>query len=260
MTPHQYLEHGLTVLEARLKSPSRPSDPGAAVRPFITISRETGAGASTLGQRLLPLLDRRFGSPDQQWMLLDKNLLTHALTFRHLPEGLAEFLPEDRMPEFKGVIGELLGLHPPLWQLEEGVSEAIRQLAQSGRVIFVGRAAHLITAGYPGGFHLRLIASPEARVRRMMALLHCDATAAAAHIRQNDHARRRFVRTYFDADIDDAHRYDMVINTDRIDAVAAAPLVADALGGLLAGGTVASGPAVTGEPACLAGQAASDPV
>jgi len=236
MTPHQYLEQGLTVFEARLRNPaeSPAPHPGAAIRPFITISRETGAGATTLGQRLLPLLDQRFGSAEQPWMLLDKNLLTHALTFHHLPESLAEFLPEDRMPEFKGVIGELLGLHPPLWQLEERVTEAIRHLAKNGRVIFIGRAAHLITATFPGGFHLRLVASREARIRRMMALLNCDATAAAAHIRQNDHARRRFLRTYFDADIDDAHCYDMVLNTDRIDAATAAPLVAEALGQLLA--------------------------
>src|SRR5512140_2546140 len=108
MTPHNYLEQGLTVLEARLKNPSHPPMPGTgvAVRPFITISRETGAGATTLGQRLLSLLDERFGSVEQRWMLLDKNLLTHALTLHHLPEALAEYLPEDRVPEFKSAIGE----------------------------------------------------------------------------------------------------------------------------------------------------------
>ncbi len=236
MTPHNYLEQGLTVLEARLKNSSHPpmSGTGVTVRPFITISRETGAGATTLGQRLLPLLDERFGSVEQRWMLLDKNLLTHALTLHHLPEALAEYLPEDRVPEFKSAIGELIGLHPPIWQLEQRVTEAIRQLAASGRVIFVGRAAHLVTAAFPGGFHLRLIASREARIRRMMVLLNCDPGAAAARVRQNDHARRRYLRTHFDADIDDAHNYDLVINTDRIDAAAAAPLVAEALRELLA--------------------------
>jgi cytidylate kinase len=64
----------------------------------------------------------------------------------------------------------------------------------------------------------------------MMALLNCDARAAAAHIQQNDLARRRYVKTHFGQEIDDAHTYDLVINTDRIDAVSAAPLVVQALG------------------------------
>ena len=236
MTPHHHLEQGLTVLEVRLKDASQTPFPecATAVRPFLTISRETGAGATTLAQRLMPLLDLRFGSAEQPWMLLDKDLLAHALALHHLPERLAAFLPEDRISEFKAAVGEFVGLHPPLSLLEEEVMETIRHLAAQGRTVFVGRAAQLITRSLPGGFHLRLVASREARIRRMTALLHCGAAAAAAHIAQNDHARRRFLRTHFDADIDDAHLYDLVINTDRIDASEAAPLVIEALGERLA--------------------------
>ncbi|MFA5057616.1 MAG: cytidylate kinase-like family protein, partial [Opitutaceae bacterium] len=211
-----------------------PSDYGVEVRPFITISRETGAGATTLGQLLLPLLDRQFGPGNQRWVLLDKNLLTHALTVHHLPERLAEFLPEDRIPELRAVIGELVGLHPPLWQIEQKVTETIRQLAEIGHVIFVGRAAQLITQALPGGFHLRLVASRASRVNRMMALLNCDARSAEMHIQKNDRARRRFLKTYFDREIDDPHLYDLVINTDRVAPASAALLVAQALGDKLA--------------------------
>ncbi|MDD2762479.1 MAG: cytidylate kinase-like family protein [Opitutaceae bacterium] len=236
MTQHHYLEYGLTILETRLKGPqpSRRSDHGVEARPFITISRETGAGATTLGQLLLPLLDARLGAEDQRWVLLDKNLLTHALTVHHLPERLAEFLPEDRIPELRAVIGELIGLHPPLWQIEQKVTETIRQLAGIGRVIFVGRAAQLITQALPGGFHLRLVAARESRISRMMALLNCDARSAEMHIQKNDHARRRFLKTYFDQEINDPHLYDLVINTDRVAPASAAQLVVQALGDKLA--------------------------
>jgi cytidylate kinase len=230
MTHHPHVETGLSVLEARLQTPQsgvvwRPSE----VRPFITLGRETGAGATTTGLALVPLLDQTFKEPGQGWVFLDKNLLAHALATHHLPERLAQHLPEDKISEIRAVIGELVGLHPSLWELEHQVAEAILQLAHVGHVIIAGRAAYLITRSLPGGFHVKLAASAEVRVERMMRLLNCDAAAATAHIRKTDRARRRFVRMRFGRDPDDPHLYDLVINTDRTSPGAVARLVLEGL-------------------------------
>ncbi|MBI5767138.1 MAG: cytidylate kinase-like family protein [Verrucomicrobia bacterium] len=231
MVPHTYLEHGLSVLQARLRSPLRPSVPGVhtEIRPFITLSRETGAGATTLGRELIPFLNRQFGGDDTSWVFLDRDLLTHALTQHQLPERLAEYLPEDRISEIRSAIGELVGLHPSLWQLEQKVTETILQLAHVGHVIFAGRASHLITRNVPGGLHLRLVAARETRIPRIAALLRCTPELAAAHIDKNDAARRRFVRTHFGREIDDPHLYDLVLNTDYISTGTAVKLALAAL-------------------------------
>jgi hypothetical protein len=230
MMPHTYLEHGLSIFQARLSDPAAPpATHRPAVRAFITLSREACAGATTLGQHLLPLLNQEAAAEGQSWMLLDKELLHHALSQHNLPESLAKFLPEDRVPEIKGLIGELVGLHPPIWQLEQHVAEAIAQIAGLGHVIFVGRAAHLLTRALPGGLHVRLVASMETRIRRLMAQQNCPRAAAVESLEQNDNARRRYVLTNFEQDIDDPHTYDLVINTDQIDPKTAASLVLTAL-------------------------------
>jgi len=69
-------------------------------------------------------------------------------------------------------------------------------------VIFAGRAAHLITNNLPGGFHIRLVAP-----------LNCGSSAAgAAGLRPeyrhpdpagDDNARRRYVQSNFERDIND---------------------------------------------------------
>ncbi|MFA5057142.1 MAG: cytidylate kinase family protein, partial [Opitutaceae bacterium] len=148
---------------------------------------------------------------------------------------LADYLPEDKISETKSVIGELMGMHPSIWQLEHQVAEAILQLAHVGRVVLAGRAAYLITQSLPGGFHVKLVAPLETRIPRMMALLGCDAAAAAAHIRKTDRARRRYVKTRFGRDIDDTHLYDLVINTERISPASAASLIVAALRDRLTG-------------------------
>lgn len=232
MSTHAYLDQGLAILQARLSTPPFPaeSEPRTPpIHPFVTISRECCAGASSLGRKLLPLLDNEIGQDGQSWMFLDKDLITFALTQHRLPERLAEFLPEDRISETKSLIGELLGLHPSLWELEHQVAEAILQLAHVGRVVFAGRAAHLITSSLPGGFHVRLVASLESRTKRMMALQHCGEDDAIQAIARTDAARRRHVQTHFDRDIDDPHTYDLVINTDRVALATAAHLVVQAL-------------------------------
>lgn len=230
MTQRIHIETGLSVLEARLQNPQpgtvrRP----AAVRPFVTLGTETGAGATTTGQALVPLLDQAFKEPGEGWVFLDKNLLAHALATHNLPARLAQHLPEDKVSEIKAVIGELVGLHPSLWELEHQVAEAILQLANVGRVVIAGRAAYLITRSLPGGFHVKLAASAEVRIERMMRLLNLDVAAATAHIRKSDRARRRFVRTRFGQDPADPHLYDLVVNTDRMTPGAVARIILEGL-------------------------------
>jgi len=231
MTAHTYLDHGLTILNARLQTPMTrpPAAPNAMRHPFITISREACAGATALGQQLVPLLDEQLGEEGRSWVFLDKDLLTHALTQHHLPERLVEYLPEDRISEVKSLIGELVGLHPSIWELEHKISEAILQLAHLGCVILTGRASHLVTRSLPDGLHLRLVASLESRSNRLMKIRNCDARTAREALISTDHARHRYVQTNYQQDVEDPHGYDLVINTDLITPACAAKLVVCAL-------------------------------
>ncbi len=244
MSQHAYLERGLTVLEARLKPAAQAGQVGYPVepRPFITLSRETCAGATTVGQLLVPMLDEALGEPGHPWVFLDKNLIAHALAQRNLPERLAEYLPEDKISEINGIIGELTGLHPPLWELEQEVLETILQLAQVGRVILVGRASFVITKSLPAGFHVRLVASEEVRIRRMMSMLNCSEALAREQIRKADRGRRRYLRARFGDNPEDVHLYDMVINTDRISAATTGRIIVDALRDRLTGLRVSRAP------------------
>lgn len=231
MIPHTYLDHSLSVLHTRLTNPSRlgPLGPRSEMNPFITISRETGAGATTLGQQLIPLLNQEVDIGSNGWVFLDKDLLTQALLHHQLPAELANYLPEDRISETKAVIGELLGLHPSLWQLEQKICEAILQLAHVGHVVFAGRAAHLITHALPCGLHVRLVASLPTRISRMSVELKCTRDRAFSYIEKNEIARQRYVRAHFDQNLEDPHQYDLVINTDHHTPEAAARIVVTAL-------------------------------
>jgi len=163
--------------------------------PAITISRETGAGAITVGEKLADYLDARSPGGPPSWTVFDKNLVEMVLEDHHLPKRLARFMPEDRCPEIEDIMAEVLGLRPPSRALVDQIAETILRLAQRGRVILVGRGASVITRKLNNVLHVRLVGSWEKRVAQ---------------------GRRRYLQMYFHQHIDNPLLYHMVLNTDLL--------------------------------------------
>jgi cytidylate kinase len=203
--------------EAQLRDSRAPW--AKAPAPFITISRDSCAGGSGLAQILLQKLT------GDVWTSVGGNVINQMLAANHLPEQIARFLPEDSVPEVNATIGEMVGLHPSLWELMQKANQTIRQLAKTGHVILVGRGANFATAGLVGGIHVRLIAPVDQRARYYAQRFNVSESAALAHNAKCDAARRRYVKAHFNADVADPAAYDLVINTGHVPLTEAADMV-----------------------------------
>ena len=95
------------------------------------------------------------------------------------------------------------GLHPSGWTLAQHTTKTILRLAGLGHAILVGRGANVITARLPNVFHVRLVALLLTRNRHAAEFYHLSEAEAAKLVREQDHARRRYVRRYFNSEIDD---------------------------------------------------------
>jgi cytidylate kinase len=197
--------------EAQLRDSRAPW--AKAPAPFITISRESCAGGSGLAQILLQKL------AGDGWTSFGGNMINH------LPEQIARFLPEDSVPEVNATIGEMVGLHPSLWELMQKANQTIRQLAKGGHVILVGRGANFATAGLPGEIHVRLIAPVDQRAHYYAQRFNVPESAALMYNAKCDAARRRYVKVHFNAEVADPAAYDLVINTGHVPLTEAADMV-----------------------------------
>lgn len=212
----------------------RPDDqPSAPLA--LTISRETGTGAVSLAARVVEILRDRHAANDGPWAIFDRNLVEKVLMDHGLHAHLARFMPEDVPSGLRDAVEEVLNVHPSSWSLLQHTSHSILRIARMGNAVLIGRGAHLITGHLGHVLHIRLVASPDYRVRKIEKSRRISREDAARFMRKTDRARRRYVLRHFYADVASPLDYHLVLNIERLGREACAAAVADALVRLKAG-------------------------
>jgi cytidylate kinase len=199
------------------------------VLPFITISRQTGAGGITVGRMLEAYLKEHDKKTECSWTLFDKNLVEKVMEEHHLPEKFSEYMKEDKVSELNEMIDEMFNLHPPDWILVKKTSETILNLAAIGHVILVGRGSNIVTRKLAAGFHVRLVGSYEKRVQHIQAYYGFNRKMSEEFVKKEDEGRRNYLKSYFNVGIDDPLLYDLVVNTDSISYGEAARIIGHAV-------------------------------
>jgi len=203
--------------ESFIRSQLRDSPPiERRLRPFVAISRETYSDAHDFAETIRRTLQSDAVIGEREWAIFDQELVSRVLQDHNLPRMIAQYMPEDRDREFSGLINEILGLHPSLWELFHHTCDTVRNLAHMGNVILMGRGSHIMTRNLPAGFHIRVIADMTDRVCRAKEIHRVTRDEAARLIKRDDQARMAYIRSHFDEDINDPHHYDWVINTSRM--------------------------------------------
>ena len=214
MQQMEALSRYLTVAEESIRqAPPRPSRPGLA--PFITISREAGAGGHSLATAILDAFAAEDDPLFEGWQLFDTELCDKLAENPDLTVDLHELLTEHYRWSGEDFIAQLLGRSPQAL-VQKQMASVIRNVSLVGKAIVVGRGGVSITRDLVGGLHLRLIASLETRVQRMMSLLGEDEAHARRYIADQDHSRKALLKKHFDARIDDPLLYDATCNSDRL--------------------------------------------
>jgi cytidylate kinase len=185
----------------------------------ITISREFGSGGSEVARILAERLE---------WKLIDDPLVAEIAERANVSAELARRYDECVDPWFhrmfkalwrggyEGVVshGELNAFDADamadLW------TRVIRESAQLGHCVIVGRGAQCLLQGRKEVFHVSVFAEMEQRVRNLRGPLRRHVPLGAdprAMAEESDQRRAEYVRRYFGEDWKDYCLYHMVINS-----------------------------------------------
>jgi cytidylate kinase len=196
------LEDVATVVEAAVRGSLPATVSGSANRRVLTLSRELGAGeqgfplalAKRLGMRVCDrdLLEQeavRLGIPEMELEKIDER-----------PAGIFQrFRPGSMHQRYFEVLGQLM-----------------HELAGQGDVILVGRGGSRLLRDDPRAMHVRLVATMDVRVRRVMEYRWVTEAVAKKWIAESDTQRRSFYESYFGADWCNPLEYHVTVNSGRL--------------------------------------------
>lgn len=209
-------------------SASRQASAPSQVRRAVTISRQAGCGAVLVAEQLARYLQHHSPATEARWTVFDRELMEKVLADHNLPKYLAKFLPEDRASRIEDTLADVFGVHPPTQKVVQQTAETILQLAELGDAILIGRAGNIVTAKLPTVLHVRLVAPLEDRIERICRDDHTTAAEARRYCLEEEQARTRYVKTYFNADINNPLLYHLIINTSRVGCENAARIIGEA--------------------------------
>ncbi len=167
-------------------------------QPFVTIARQAGAGGHTIMEKLVARL-RQVDKHDPPWTGFDKELGELVAGDNELYRNLVDTLGEQTRSWFQEVFADLTspGRMDSEFAIYRKVAQAMRALAEHGRVILVGRGGVFITRGLSGGVHVQLVAPEEDRVEHMARKMGVSESEAAEEVRRIDRNREAFYRKYW---------------------------------------------------------------
>ncbi len=194
----------------------------------ITISREYGGGGGEIASRLAGRLG---------WDLID-----HAIVERVASEmGTSTQEAEAHDEHTEGIVSRVLNSMqylypvsmvnaPPEAFLKEedycgAVNRIVRAAAARGHVVIVGRASQVILAEQRDVLRVQIIAPFEKRVAYVMQREGVDHHAAETRIHMKDHERARYLQMEYHQKVEDAHLYDIVLNTSLLDLDSAVEII-----------------------------------
>ena len=102
----------------------------------------------------------------------------------------------------------------------EALEQTMRELAERGDVILVGRGGNCFLRDDPRAFHVRLVAPMAVRCRRIMEYRWVRKAVAKKQVAESDAQRRRFHESYFGIDWSNPLEYHITVNSGRLAAVA----------------------------------------
>lgn len=171
--------------------------------PYVTISRLSGSGGSSIARRLAEGLD---------WNVLDRELVEGLARELELDPHRLELMDETRTNWLRDTIFNLLDSKLVLQDSYVTLLGRVMALAaHKGQVIFVGRAGNLVLPR-DDGLRVRIVAPRPWRIRQVADRENLGEAAASERVATLDAARSDFVRRHFKVDANDPAAFDMVLD------------------------------------------------
>jgi cytidylate kinase len=198
----------------------------------ITISREYGSGGGEVAQRLAKRL---------QWQLVDHEIVVRVA--HELGVSVEEAEAQDEYAESvtARILSGLQAMQPTLFAVaplpvmmdapnyQEALKDVVEGAVASGHVVIVGRGGQVLLGQHRDVLHVRIVAPLEQRIPYVMRREGVNSDEARTRVQVKDQDRMRYLHTVHHQRPDDAHLYDITLNTSILSLDQTVELISVAL-------------------------------
>ena len=180
------------------------------MKKIITISREFGAGGSTIGKKVAEELGYEF---------YDKSIILQAASENNI--GILKVLKNDEeAPFLTGFTQSLFDFYskPVNEQIFEAQKQVIRKLGEHGNCVIVGRNANQILQEFDDSLHIFVHANLWWRVEYLKnnRMQDVPEEKILKAIEKVDRKRCKYCTYYTNTDFGDSRFYDLSLNTAKL--------------------------------------------
>ncbi|WP_026669704.1 AAA family ATPase [Butyrivibrio sp. AE3006] len=189
---------------------------------IITISRQFGAGGSTIGQAVADRLGYYYCDKD---MILKAAMESGSLS----PEEVRYY--DERVPREWGFGQSLFDFYnkPLDERLFVAQREAIKKVAEKGNCVIVGRNANIILKEFDKTLHVFIAASERFRLERMQKKMpDMSEDKVLEHLHSVDKARKKYCKYYTHTEFGNAAYYDLCVKSSSLGIETSVDLICDA--------------------------------
>lgn len=198
----------------------------------VTISREYGSGGGEIAHMLATSLN---------WQLVDHEIVSQVAHELDITESEAEEYDERVESTVSLILNSMRSIHPAMFAVaptplstdtatyREALTKVVDAASATRHVVIVGRGAQVILADRRDVLHVRIVAPLEKRIEYVEKREGLDTVSARSRIQLKEHDRARYLQTEYRRHPDDAHLYDIVINTGILNLDSAVGLIVQAL-------------------------------
>ena len=187
---------------------------------IITIGRQHGSSGREIARLLAEKLN---------YKCYDKEIVDEAANHSDFSRDLIDAFDEKRMSAFILHAGGY-GLNENFrlnMQVVSAQFDAMRNIADKGNCIFVGRCADYILRDYDNLVSVFILGDMDERLKCLERRQGLDEAEAKKKIKEVDKDRSSFYRYYSDQTWGDAQNYDMCINSSKLGAEGTVQVILD---------------------------------
>jgi cytidylate kinase len=174
---------------------------GVEAGPVITISRQTGCGASRIAYDLCEALNKKKAVVEEgkKWGFISREILQQSAEQLHLDPLALKHVINDKDRGIMDQIVEALSTHSHKsdQKILKTVQEVIWQFGNNGNVVIIGRGGAAICKDIKHSLHIRIEAPEDWRISEIAKRFDYSIAYSTDYVRKQDGERELLVKKLF---------------------------------------------------------------